>query len=105
MEKEKKKRANFSNVFSYLKKTYQYAKQDKKYLFFFLLGSILLCVINVIVPLLSARQILYLTDGFWEPLIGVTLIIFGTDILRNICSNFNNRSITKYFSSVKPNIQ
>ena len=105
MEKEKKKRANFSNVFSYLKKTYQYAKQDKKYLFFFLLGSILLCVINVIVPLLSARQILYLTDGFWEQLIGVTLIIFGTEILRNICSNFNNRSINKYFYSVKKNIQ
>ena len=105
MEIEKKKRAIFSNVFGYLKKTYQYAKQDKKYLFFFLLGSILLCVINVIVPLLSARQILYLTDGFWEQLIGVTLIIFGTEILRNICSNFNNRSINKYFYSVKKNIQ
>ena len=105
MEKEKKKKVKLSSVFYYLKRTYQYAKQDKKYLFFFLIGSILLCVINIIVPLLSARQILYLTDEFWEQLIGVTFIIFGTELLRNICSNINNHSINKYFYSVKKNIQ
>ena len=105
MEKEKKKKVKLSSVFYYLKRTYQYAKQDKKYLFFFLIGSILLCVINIIVPLLSARQILYLTDEFWEQLIGVTFTIFGTELLRNICSNINNHSINKYFYSVKKNIQ
>ena len=66
MEEEKKKKVKLSNVFYYLKKTYQYAKQDKKYLFFFLIGSILLSVINVVAPLLSARQILYLTDEVWQ---------------------------------------
>ena len=105
MEEEKKKKVKLSNVFYYLKKTYQYAKQDKKYLFFFLIGSILLSVINVVAPLLSARQILYLTNEFWTQLFAVTLLIFGTEIFRNVCIHINNYFINKYFYSVKKNIQ
>ena len=105
MEEEKKKKIKLSNVFYYLKKTYQYAKQDKKYLFFFLIGSILLSVINVVAPLLSARQILYLTNEFWTQLFAVTLLIFGTEIFRNVCIHINNYFINKYFYSVKKNIQ
>ena len=105
MEEEKKKKVKLSNIFNYLKKTYQYAKQDKKYLFFFLIGSILLSVINVVAPLLSARQILYLTNEFWTQLFAVTLLIFGTEIFRNVCIHINNYFINKYFYSVKKNIQ
>ena len=105
MEEEKKKKVKLSNVFYYLKKTYQYAKQDKKYLFFFLIGSILLSVINVVAPLLSARQILYLTNEFWTQLFAVTLLIFGTEVFRNVCIHINNYFINKYFYSVKKNIQ
>ena len=105
MEEEKKKKVKLSNVFYYLKKTYQYAKQDKKYLFFFLIGSILLSVINVVAPLLSARQILYLTNEFWTQLFAVTLLIFGTEVCRNVCIHINNYFINKYFYSVKKNIQ
>ena len=105
MEEEKKKKVKLSNVFYYLKKTYQYAKQDKKYLFFFLIGSILLSVINVVAPLLSARQIFYLTNEFWTQLFAVTLLIFGTEVCRNVCIHINNYFINKYFYSVKKNIQ
>lgn len=104
MEKEVSNRRVFT-IFSYLKKTYQYARKDKNYLFFFLIVSILMCVINVVAPLLSARQILYLTDEVWQQLLGVTLIIFGVEILRNICMNVNNYFINKYFYAVKKNIQ
>ena len=105
MEEEKKKKVKLSNIFNYLKKTYQYAKQDKKYLFFFLIGSILLSVINVVAPLLSARQILYLTNEFCTQLFAVTLLIFGTEVCRNVCIHINNYFINKYFYSVKKNIQ
>ena len=45
-ENEKKKLKGF---FSYLKKTYMFAKNDKKYLFYFLIGSIIYCTLSVIV--------------------------------------------------------
>ena len=99
------KKEKISTIFTYLKKTYQYAKNNKKYLFFFLIGSIILCIINVMVPLLSARQILYLTDEIWEQLFWITIAIFGTEILRNIVANMNNYFINKYFYAVKKNIQ
>ena len=99
------KKEKISTIFTYLKKTYQYAKNNKKYLFFFLIGSIILCIINVMVPLLSARQILYLTDEIWEQFFWITIAIFGTEILRNIVANMNNYFINKYFYAVKKNIQ
>ena len=102
---KKKNEKHLTTIFGYLKKTYQYAKNSKKHLFFFLIGNILYCIINVIAPLLSARQILYLTDEFWEQLICVTLLIFGTEILRNVVMNVNNYFINKYFYAVKKNIQ
>lgn len=104
MLKEEKKKPLFT-IYDYLKKTYQYAKYSKKNLLFFLLGNVAYCIINVIAPLLSARQILYLTDEIWKQLIYITLLIFALEILRNVVMNVNNYFINKYFYAVKKNIQ
>ena len=100
MLKEEKKKPLFT-IYDYLKKTYQYAKYSKKNLLFFLLGNVAYCIINVIAPLLSARQILYLTDEVWKQLIYITLLIFALEILRNVVMNVNNYFINKYFYAVK----
>lgn len=99
---EKKKLKGF---FSYLKKTYQFAKQDKKYLIFFLIGSIVFCTISVIAPLLSARQIVSLTSELWKRLIFITFCILCIELLRNIVRYFNNCFMNRFFYSVKKNIQ
>lgn len=101
-EKEKKKLKGF---FSYLKKTYAFAKKDKKYLIFFLIGSILYCTISVIAPLLSARQIVALTSELWKQLAFITFCVLCIELLRNVVRYFNNCFINRFFFSVKKNIQ
>lgn len=101
-EKEKKKLKGF---FSYLKKTYAFAKQDKKYLIFFLIGSIFYCAISVIAPLLTAKRIVSLTSELWTQLIIITIAIFAIEILRNFVRYFDNCFMNRFFYSVKKNIQ
>lgn len=101
-EKEKKKLKGF---FSYLKKTYAFAKKDKKYLIFFLIGSIIFCAISVIAPLLSARQIVALTSELWKQLAFITFCVLCIELLRNVVRYFNNCFFNRFFFSIKKNIQ
>lgn len=100
--KEKKK---FINMFGSLKKTYQFAKKDKKYLIYFLIGSILYCTISVVAPLLSAKRIVSLTGELWNQLIFITFAILFIELLRNTIRYFNNCFINRFFYSVKKSIQ
>ena len=102
---EKEKNLHLKDTLRYLKKTYRYAKKDKKYLFFFLLTTILECVVIVVVPWLEARQILALTDNIWEQLFFISIAIFLVEIGRNFVRFFNSFFIWKFFYSVKTNIQ
>lgn len=101
-ENEKKKLKGF---FGYLKKTYSFAKKDKKYLIYFFIGCILYCTISVVAPLLTAKQIVNLTSELWNQLILITAAILGIELLRNLVRFFNNYSTNRFFFSVKKNIQ
>ena len=106
MEKdEKKKKKDFKETWYYLKKTYPYAKKDKKYLFFFFLGCIVLCAIQIVAPIFTARQIIELTNEAWQQLFWVTLAILGIEVLRNFVRKVNNFFINRFFYSVRKNIQ
>lgn len=96
---------SLKGTWTYLKKTYTFAKKDKKYLIYFILGCILYSTISIIAPLLSAKQIIALTNETWKQLFLITLVILGIEILRNIDRYFNNYFIDKYFYAVKRNIQ
>ena len=100
-----KKKTTVKNTLFYLKKTYRYAKESKKYLYLFLIGSIFLCVINVAVPILASKQIINLTNEFFSQLILVTFVIFGIEILRNLGNLLNAFFFNKYFYTVKKNMQ
>ncbi len=106
MEKgENKKKRDFKETWYYLKKTYPYAKKDKKYLFFFFLGCIVLCAIQIVAPIFTARQIIELTNEAWQQLFWVTLAILGIEVLRNFVRKVNNFFINRFFYSVRKNIQ
>ena len=47
-----------TNFLYYLKKTYKYADKEKKYLFYYLILCILMCVIDVLSPLVAAQKII-----------------------------------------------
>jgi len=86
---------------TYLKRTYKFAKKDKKYLIYFIGGCITYSIISILTPLLSAKQIVALTSETWQQLFYITLAILGIEILRNIDRHFNNYFINKYFFAVK----
>ena len=104
MEKKKEKKS-IRSTFAYIKKTYQYAKEARKYLVYFLIACILYSVISIVAPLLSAKQIVALTSEVWSQLILITFLIFVVEIGRNIVRYFSNACTTRFFYAVKKNIQ
>ena len=93
------------NLTYYLKRTYKYAQNAKKYLFYFFVLCIVMCVINVLAPIIAARQIIALTSGFWEQLFLMILASFGIENLRNIVYFMSSKYGLKYYFAVKKNIQ
>lgn len=62
MDKQKNK-LKLSDFFKYIKYSYKYSKEGKFYLFIVLITNILLTIVSIIVPILSAQEIIKLTDG------------------------------------------
>ena len=105
MKESKNKQKSFKGVFTYIKKTYKYAKEDKKYLIYFVIACVLYSVVSVVAPLFSAKRIVALTSEVWEQVILITILIFIVEIGRNLVRYFSNMCTTKFFYAVKKNIQ
>ena len=98
----KKEKIKYKSFFSHLKKTYSYAsKKEKIYLFLFLLTALFMCGVNIIVPVISAKQIVYLTDSLWSELVFMTLILFASEMTRNFLMYIGNKLIGLYYLGVK----
>ena len=94
------------NFFNQLRKTFKYAsKHERKYLFIYLFIIILISVTEVVVPILSARQIVILTSSLFKQLFLITLCLFLVEIFRNVLMYFSDKYIDVYFFGVKKNIQ
>lgn len=102
---EKMIRKNFQGTFTYIKKTYRYAKEAKKYLIYFVIACLFYSVVSVVAPLLSAKRIVALTSEFWNQLIFITFLVLVVEIGRNVIRYFSNACTTKFFYAVKKNIQ
>ena len=103
MKKNKKKKQ--ITFFTNIKKTYRYAKQGRKYLFLFFITNIMLTIISVAVPIITAKRVLYLTDGVWQQLSLVAIAIFVIEIGRNITRYLSSWSYNKYYFDVRRNLQ
>ena len=103
--KKKNKKKKDESFFKYLLKTYKYAKKGKKYLFIFILGNVLLGAISIVVPIFTAKRVLYLTDGIWQQLSLVALIIFIIEIFRNISRFIGNWGYNKFYFDARRNLQ
>lgn len=100
------KKTNYKGFFKYLKKTFFYAgRKEKLYLFLFFIITVLTCVVNILGPIFTARQIVYLTDLVWKQLFIVTIVIFLTEISRNFLRYFGNVFIGRYYLGIKATIQ
>ena len=84
-------------TFKNIKKVYQYGKEYKKNLIGMIFAVISSTVIGVIVPLLTAKQIVYFTSSLWQQLLIISLVIFGVQAYINFAAMFFTRRNSKYF--------
>ena len=82
---------------SNIKRVYQYGKEYKKNLIGMIIAVISSTVIGIVVPLLTAKQIVYFTSSLWQQLISVSLVIFGLQAYICFAAMFFARRNSNYF--------
>lgn len=81
-----------------IKKVYQYGKEYKKNLIGMIFGVIFGTILEIVVPLLTAKQIVYVTSSLWKQLLIISLIIFGVQAYKAFGVMFFTRRNHQYFS-------
>ena len=74
-----------------LKFAWRYSKDQKIRLIKYVIFNILSIIINVVIPLISAKAIIYLTDNNFYQLILVAIVIFMVENLRNLVYYFTDK--------------
>ena len=100
-----KKGIKTKGFFTYLRKTYRFAKKSKKNLIFMFIGCIIYCVVSILSPLLTARRIVALTSSLWQRLILITFVILFVEFVRNFIRFCNNYFMDRFYFAIKKNIQ
>lgn len=88
-----------------LKMSWCFIKNRKKTLVLMIILSIILSGISIIVPILSAQQLLKLTEGLLVELLQVALFIFIVEVTRNIVSFFLHKITELYMIKTVTEIQ
>ena len=79
------------SLFSNLKFSYKFIRNEKWKLFLFALLNVVSIVINVVWPILSARVIIHLTANEFKQIIYVSLAILVIRILNNFVGHFSRK--------------
>ena len=88
-----------------LKRVYAYGKEFKKALIYEALGSILGIIIGIILPILSAKQVVYLTDNIWIQLMFMSLVILIISIINAFKKVFIRMNTQKFTVGVTEKMQ
>lgn len=91
--------------FKNLKFAWNYAKDQKKNLIWFIIVNILIIVISVVVPILSAKIIVYLTDNEFHQLLLIAFVILLIEWFRNVCNYFKRHNSNILFRETYVNLQ
>ena len=86
-----------SETIKNIKKVYQYGKEYKKNLIGMIFAVISSTIIGIIVPLLTAKQIVYFTSSLWEQLLIISLVILGVQAYICFAAMFFTRRNSQYF--------
>ena len=103
--KEKKEKKKVKGFFTYLKKTYVFAKNDKMNFVFISLGCILYCAVSILSPFLAAKRIVALTSSLWQQLILITFSLLFVELVLNFIRFSNNYFMNRFHFLLKKNIQ
>ena len=81
--------------FSDLKFVWQYAKDQKAKLIKYILCNFVVVIISVVVPIISANIIIYLTDSMFYQLLMMASVLCLLELLRNMLNYFS-----RYYSMI-----
>ena len=102
---EEKKTTYDNGILLNLKKSFKYAKGARLMLFLYIIFGALLAFIGVIAPLLSAKELIYVTDGTLKKLVIIALCVFAVEISRNICRALSRITSRLFAREVMKHIQ
>ena len=88
-----------------LKYVYNYGKEYKKALIFESIGSIFGIVIGITLPILSAKQVVYLTDNMWIQLVFMSFIILIIGIIGALKTVLIRKNTQKFTVGVTEKMQ
>ena len=92
-------------TFNNLKRVYNYGKEYKKNLIIFLLMSFTFIIINIIVPIISAKQIVYLSDNLYFQLLLASLVVLVIEFIASINHWILRRNTQVFFRGTSKKIQ
>ena len=99
------KKIEFKETIHNIKLTWKLTKGARHYLLGFLLTTIILCIISVITPIFSAKQVMYITNGEFISLTYIAIIILVFEITRNIVRFLYRKASQLFFRKTLTNIQ
>lgn len=102
MKEEEKKEYN---LWRNLKLSLRYVKKQKKYFILYFIFNILLAGFGAVIPMLSAQQLLKLTNGLLKELLIVSGVIFLFEISRSLCNAISRRFSQIFTREISKKIQ
>ena len=88
-----------------LKRVYRYGKEYKKNLIYETIGSIFGIIISIILPILAAKQIVYLTDKLWYQLIFMSIIILFVGFISSFKTVLIRKNTQKFTVGITEKMQ
>ena len=88
-----------------LKYVYNYGKEYKKALIFESIGSIFGIIIGITLPILSAKQVVYLTDNMWIQLVFMSFVILIIGIISALKTVLIRKNTQKFTVGVTEKMQ
>ena len=101
----KEKAVDFKNLFKNLIRTWKYVKKYKLNLMLYIFISLCISGIGIISPYFTSRLLLYVTDGKFNLMIFVALLIFISYIIQKILFLVTNIMYTLIFNKITLNIR
>ncbi len=103
--KENKEKLNLKEALKNLKRTIKYLKPYKKQVFLNVLLTLIITVLSVLGPLLSAKLMIYLTNGNLNKILIIALIILIFEVCECIFHNLDHLLFSKMNEKVVLSIQ
>lgn len=101
----RKEKLDLKETWKNLKLAFKYSHGKRKYLICFLFINILLCGIGVLLPLITARALIYITGSLWKELFIAAAVLTVVEICRNLFNFIYNKFSNLYYRTALTDIQ